>query len=492
MHDATLCIPRHSPGALGSQPTADKAVRAAVDRRHRLRNRIVPLCIIALGPVLLYLFRSRLVIGDGATYAATIHSGDLVERSIHIGYYALGWVVHHLLAPLGLPLDASLILLNVLAAPAAVAVSWILFRALGVPRVTASLAAVVLLFTGCMLWQGTTAEIYAVQLVLVLASYVAFLRGFAVLSGVLFGVAMTVSMTTLFASAFFVWHMGAHGVRREHWVTVAVAVLLFGAVLAAVWDEYFFGTRGLLIAGAERPYGWATIAYNVYALVKNCHVLVPFAAVGLWSMVRTNVRLAWLLGAAVLGHAPAIAGMREDGVFLLTAFPFVALAAAFGIVTVWGWRHRISRAVVPAALALYACTSVWIWLEAPDHRSREVLMGLLEKSQPGDVVITDWDYGEALRFYDAALPAARIERLVDVDSRPEAEFRSALSAEGSVYIVDDYSPKRLSRLLLTSELDARKERFSLIARLRRVDPALAIDEVASAPRGPTVYRVRGR
>jgi hypothetical protein len=455
------------------------------------RPDVAPYALAAIGFVLFVAARSRLVIGDAATYADTILSGHLLERTIHLGYYVLGAGFAGLVAPLGIALDHALILLDALCMAVAVVVSWHLLVRLGATPREASLAAFVLLFSGNVLMQGTIAEIYAPQLLLTVGSYLLFVNNRPAWAGVLHGVAMTLSPTSLFVAGFYAWDAWRKREWRSLAVTAAVSVVIFGLMMAFTWREYLFGVRGFLTAGSEQPYSVGTVGYQVYALVKNFHWALPFLAVGLWIWLRERRALAGLLALSTLFHLPAIFGTTTDGVFLLALYPFIALAVAHGFERVAGrFKSAAGRTALAAVLGLYAVTNAFVWLEPPGAEYRRMVLDLTGRDYTdSSAVVVGWDYGEALRFYAAhegrpEVPTIRPDRI------PMHEVVQSLDPILEPMLVDQYYPRRLSRLLHSADaLEERRRRYSLVEQVRAAAPWFSADPVGGVTNGPTIYRL---
>src|SRR5262245_7742984 len=157
--------------------------------------------------------RSHLLLGDAAVYARTIETRHFSERSIHLLYYLVGWLFLQITKPLHLPADTALIAMSSILMTVALWLSWRLSRALDQDARTSRLALFILLFAGVVIQQGTEAEVYSLQLVLTLASYLAYLRNRPVLAGLALGLATLTTPLGVLAVGFFV----AELIRTRQW-----------------------------------------------------------------------------------------------------------------------------------------------------------------------------------------------------------------------------------------------------------------------------------
>jgi len=438
-------------------------------------------------------WRSHYILGDAAFYALSIAHGRFDERSIHVAYYVLGWLTHRLLRPFGVHLDEALLLLSAAAATACVLLAWRFARALGRGALTAFAVALILMFSGNLLDQGTSAEIYGIELALVLASYVLYLANRPFVSGLVFGVAMLVSPLSALAGGFFVWDL----MRRRHWkpfaLAVAAGVCVYVPVLAWCWRDYFFGVRGLLRVGPHRDFGPGTVVYNVFALAKNFHWSLLFALPGMIAQWRHARSALGLTALTLLFHLPVFVGMREDGVFMLSAYPLLALLVADGAVAWLPPTRPPGRFLLPLIAVLYVATASVLWLRPPSQAYRQGLLALLGRAGREAVIIAPWHHAVALDFYHLdygakGTPVApRLwEQYVTADT-----LRHLLSARSDVYLVETYYPNPIvERFMSGAQRERRWREHALLPRMQGLVAGLSADTVQDGARAPLVYRLR--
>ena len=488
MSTAPLFPPRQRPSLRFARATP-RPPRAGAPSR-------TPVAAVALASAaalaLFLCFRARAIVGDAAVYAGTIADARFFVRSIHFGYYVVGWIAQRLLSPWNVPLDQGVILLNAALTPAAVFLAWRFTRALGEPRRVAAAAALVLLFSGNVLAQGTNAEIYSLELVCVLASWTLFLRRRVVAAGLVFGYALLVTPLAACAAGLFLWEAWRTRRPRAAALTLGIAAAVLGVLLAFCWREYFFGTRGLFAIGPKRSFGFDTLAYNAVALVKNFHWALPFAGVGVVTLARARDARLGLLAVTMLFHLPVLLGMREDGVFLLSAYPVFVLAMVWGAFAVADALPTPGRRLLLGGLAaVYVATGAWVWLEAPTAVWREELIALARGARQGTAVVASWPYKVALEYYGRGAPAGARPELLESERLSAGQLRRALAQHPRVYLVEKFYPTRSVRSLFPAErLEQRRGAMSLLATVRRMVPGVEATPVMARQGGLRIYRLQ--
>lgn len=448
-----------------------------------LRQLAVPLAILGL----LHIWRAHAIVADAAVYAQTIEDGRFFERSIHVLYYACGWLAHVVLGRFGMATDEALVLFNAVLITSAVLLARTLYLRLGIDRRLADVAVLTLLFSGNVIVAGTGAEIHALQLVCILGSCLLFHSRRVTASAVVFAAAVLVSPLSVFAAGFHVWLAWRERRPGDLARVAVIGCALVGAVLIWCWRDYFFGIRGLLSVGLERKIGLGTAVYNVAALFKNFHWLIPFAPIGLWALRRSG--MASLVTIVLLMHAPLFFSMREDGVFMIVAYPFLALAMAAGLFEVAGRLRRNGRVLPGAVVAAYVLTGAYTWLDPPSERFRSSIDEFL-RDCPGDAtVIASWGHAAALEFY-AGLSGTELPAIHRTESMTDDDLRRRIGAGGDVFLVEKYYPSRVPRSLFPpGELHRRHEANALLARARRAVPGVRHTTMIHQPGGLTVYRL---
>jgi hypothetical protein len=324
-----------------------------------------------------------------------------------------------------------------------------------------------------------------------MAAAVLFVERRAVASGLACGAALLVTPLAAFGAWPLVWDAGRRRALRPLVVTAVVAGLVWGVVVALCWRDYFYGTRGLFTVGPRRDFGWGTVAYNLAALAKNLHLLLPFVAVGIAAWWARRDAKAWLVPLALACSGLAFAGMREQGVFMIAAYPALSLAAARGVVVVMGRLPARARPASIAALgALYVALAATIWLEVPSGNYRADLRGFLDRAPARAVLVTSWDHAMAIGFYARQWGVAHPPLVVQEDNLTAPGLATLLRLEPAVFALEKLYPSRVVRWLLPPRRLARRiERLSLIGHLVRLSPGLRAIPISRHLGGPDFYRL---
>jgi hypothetical protein len=434
-----------------------------------------------------FLARARFLLGDAAAYAHQIETGDFHERTLHLFYYLAGWVVVRLATLLHVPADTALIGFSGVMMTVSLGLAWALFRELGEDERTARWGIFAMLFAGVVIQQGTEAEVYALQVALSLGSYLLYLRGRAVWAGVLLGLATLTTPLGVLIVGFF----AAEAVRTRNWkrfVVLGIAgSLVFLPVLAVVWRDYFYGTRGLL-ADTRVTQTSDKGVDNAVALAKNFHFMLPFLVAGLVVAWRRHRRWIWLLGGLLLFHTLAILTVTENGVFLLPIYPVFAAIIALGIVAGLN-RRGLVRTLTMVSLVLYVALALLIWLQPYDQKIREGMLAGLRRVPPGSTIVSSWSYCMTLEYYGGAprdtIAASR--QFLWHERHPR--IVQALRSGAPVYLMESHSQTRAVRWLYTPAMQrAHYEQYALEPRLAR-EFGVTATPFFSQPGGPVFYRL---
>lgn len=433
-----------------------------------------------------YFTRARFLHGDAAVYAHQIETGDFGERTLHLFYYLVGWVVLQVTKPLGLPADTALIFFSGVLMTAALWLSWHLDRALGEDGRTSAWALFVLLFAGVVIQQGTEAEVYALQLVLSLASYLSYVKGRPVWAGIFLGLATLTTPLGVLAVGFFV----AEAIRtrqiRPFIVMGVVGALTYLPVLALVWRDYFYGTRGLMV-DTNVVQTSAKGIDNAVAIVKNFHFMLPFLAAGLVITWRRRPLWIGLLAGLLVLHIIAILTVTENGVFLLPIYPVFAAIIARGVVA--GLDHPRTRVLTGVALALYTATSLLIWLQPYDQKIRQGMLAGLRQTPPGSTVITSWSYAMTLGYYAGPPRDTLLASRQLLWPEQHARIEEALHAGRPVFLMESHEDTRAVRWLYPpAEQRKHYDHHALMPRLKRTLGVEATTFFATRG-GPVFYRL---
>src|SRR5262245_36245633 len=452
-----------------------------------------PLLLAGFAALVFFLLRQRVIVGDAAAYALTIDSGNLVERSIHLGYYVALFALDRMLGPLGVPLDGLMVLANVAFMSATLALCWIWFEQRGAPRVEAGLATLLLLLTGNVLFQGSHAEMYALQILLLVGSWLAFDRDRPVLAGVLFGWAMWVSPISACSCGPILYRGVRAGHRRNLAVTVAMSAAVFGIGLAFIWHEYMFGTRGLISAGGEQGFGPRIIAHNTLWVIKNFQWMGLFVPFGVWASSRRKDDLNSLAAVTVGLHLPLFLGMRADGVFIMPAYPVIAWLAARGMLAVArDLRPPVARAAGAGVLALIVATTWFLFIEPDPPKMRQQVNEFLRDVPPDAAVVAEWNFAQALRYYHRADGITNpLPPIVEAEYLSSRRLREAVERHSNVYVIEQFYPPRDLRLLMHLPRAARwYEARSLVGEVQRLMPGVVLTPLLPYDDQPAIYELR--
>jgi Glycosyltransferase family 87 len=455
------------------------------------RESATPPWMMALVAVLVLAFffftRARFLLGDAAAYAHQIETGDFNQRSLHLFYYVLGWLFVHATRPLGIPTDTALISLSGILMTIVLGLSWRLFHELGEDDRTAAWGVFAMLFAGVVIQQGTEAEVYAPQLVLTLGSYLLYLRRRPAWAGLLLGLATLTTPLGVLIVGFF----AAEALRTRRWkpfvILGVVGSLTFLPVLAVVWRDYFYGTRGLL--SDTRVSQSSDKAFdNAVALLKNLHFMLPFLVAGLVVAWRRRRQWIWLLAGLLVCHVLAILTVTENGVFLLPIYPVFAGIIAMGIVAGLGARGAI-RALTIVSLALYTGLSLLIWIQPYDQKIRDGMLAGLRRVPPGSSILTSWSYAMTLEYYGGPPRDTLSSSRGFLWHERHPLVVQVLHSGAPVYLMEANSETRAVRWLYTPAMRREHyERFALEPRMQREFGVVATPYF-SQPGGPMFYRL---
>lgn len=220
------------PSAPLSEPTRPRPAFFAWTRRHR--RHLVP-AILAVAFLLLYglLVEDVLLTGDSAVYNQQIERHELGIRTAHIGYFLLG-----LPATLVSPLSTDLTMNYVMAL---LACGTLLLLYAMIRDVTGSLG-----LAPMFLLHAVNSHYLMPQTFAVTASYFAWRRERALLSGALFPWALLITPTSALALPGYL--IGRVGVRK----TISFGLAWAPAYALVVWflrHDLLWGPRGVFASG---------------------------------------------------------------------------------------------------------------------------------------------------------------------------------------------------------------------------------------------------
>jgi len=133
---------------------------------------------------------------NGDTYAYAYSITNLIGGPYHRGYDAIGYLIYSALNPFGIEPLQILTAMSVVSGGAAVAEIFLLSIEFNPSTSRALLTAATLLFNGCFWLFAEHGEVYVPQLAFELAALLAVMRGYTLLSSLLFIVAVSITPTS--------------------------------------------------------------------------------------------------------------------------------------------------------------------------------------------------------------------------------------------------------------------------------------------------------
>ena len=326
------------------------------DRWIALQVGVITSFFLLLCGLLGYLATGSIPAGDGVVYLDQVLEGNLRERTLHLGYL---FQLAGLAALVG---DAAAPLLSALWAAAAWIAAWWGAGALiededPVRGRLLALAAPAFLAALIPFWEHALfAEVYGPAATALLWAAALRLRGRAIPSAVMVGVAVTLhpgSLAWLPAVALI-------GARRGRFA--AIALLLPAAWVAAHFGDYVLGSRGVL-ASLDWPDPWRASQRAWRSLVWGASVTAALPLMGLLDR-RTRRQLLLPLTAGIA--IAVLSDWYRDVPAYLPALFLLALAAPVGV-------QAVARGSVARRRAVYAGVAVVLAFqlgEATSHQDR--------------------------------------------------------------------------------------------------------------------------
>ena len=221
--------------------------------------------------------------GDAALYAQQARHLDLAERTVHIGYYVLAAALT--LFQSQTP-DLVFNLLSALFGAATVGlIGYATARTTGRADLGV-LAGLSLCGSSTFLRQAVWAEVYVGQAFFFVLALWLVLATRPVLAGVSLAGSVLFSPSTL---------LGVPGLMmaRPRWRSIILLGLAGGgivlSVLAFVWQDYFFGPRGLFGAAPTAGGPKAAVIKEGFEVLYGVTSLLPFLAAGAWALLQDRL-----------------------------------------------------------------------------------------------------------------------------------------------------------------------------------------------------------
>lgn len=441
--------------------------------------------------------------GDATMYADYVLLGKFDELTLHIGYYAIVYAVHHTIgAVLGAPIEESMAWINVGAGALTLGVAYLLGRSFLGNRRDALLCALILAVCGRMLLNATSSEVYMTQTLFVLWSFYLFVRERIVAAGLVAALGLLVSPLSAFAYLFYPV-LDYQRAGRIRWAVLCrlagAALLLYLPYLIVYGHELLWGYRGLLGIRDFRVFNprgmlaeFPKFQFKHYSFLLLLLVPAIFAA-------RRHGKFLVLSLAVALPHLYIISKLvGEDNVFILNTDFF------FACWLVIGWRQleqwaAAGRWLAPiplvAHLGLLWLSGALFHFEAhkglPDELRATSHKYLVDHDS---VVVTDWNTLQALVFYGRPAPRSTIRldplaaRVFDTDNI--RRMNPGLLDARELYLIDPWEPGPLSLLLRSkASLDAQWRDNAIVS---RADRYLRLDCKQIERTSSRIYRCQKR
>jgi hypothetical protein len=355
------------------------------------------------------------------------------------------------------------VLFGALTLPVALALAWHFLR----DSRYALFAVVLFAVCGRVVSNATSGEIYMLQTLVVLSSFLIFVRGRINLAAIVAGLALYVSPLSVFAYFFF----PAYDWIREGRLRVAVmlrlgafALLVYTPFLIVHGYEMLFGVRGLLTI----PHNIPTLPVDVLTnfplfQFKTYTVLVLLALPLVWAWRRERALLI-VTAAVFIPHLYVISKLTtEDNVFILNTDLFFCCCLAAGARVLAANRLRLIR-LVPAALLvvhLGLMTASRTFFSFENHRGEAGEEGGIARryleGQDADL-ITDWSHAVTITYYGRPMLRGTVThdplyaQMVDATTRQPT---SRTPTAHDLYVLETWSPGELAKLLKSGAAIAR-------------------------------------
>jgi hypothetical protein len=423
-------------------------------------SRLAYFAVFLVGLVFFALNEDFSLTGDSALYADYARNAKFDEITVHYGYYRLLWAVDRTIgAWLHVPTNEMVAHLNVvfgaLTLPVALALAWHFLR----DSRYALFAVVLFAVCGRVVSNATSGEIYMLQTLVVLSSFLIFVRGRINLAAIVAGLALYVSPLSVFAYFFF----PAYDWIRERRLRVAV-MLRLGAIALLVYTpflivhgyEMLFGVRGLLAIPDSVPTLPLDVLTNFPLFqFKAYTVLVLLALPLVWAWRRERALLI-ITAAVFVPHLYVISKLTtEDNVFILNTDLFFCCCLAAGARVLAANRNALIR-VVPAALLvahLVLMTASRTFFSFESHRGEAADQGVIGRRYlegKDAALITDWSHTVTVAYYGRPMLRGPVTSDPLYGQMVDATTRDSISTTPiahDLYVLETWSPSGLARLL---------------------------------------------
>lgn len=391
--------------------------------------------------------------GDAPLYARQILSGDFSKRSVHVGYYVLGWLFTKIV-----PADPTyaLNLMSVLfaavsagvAASVAYTITGRLFAGVG--------AAATLVAPMVFLEQAVEAEVYVVQVCFFLLCVQMVLWDRPVLAGISFAAAFLVTPSTLLTVPFLVLLRPQRRFVMRFGLSALVIVM---AVLAPLYRDFFWGSRGLLGATAA-SLGLGPGLTKEASELWGFGFLLAFILFGLGALAKSSACRPLLLAIGVLWLCPFLFGEKfTDVPVQLPLYAMLAVVAGIGLSRALSVTRPL-RGARQIVVALFTISVAFSWLSAyprllmrADYCQgyRQSIESMAAEMRPGDVAVAPFVVAVLADYYlwreDAGVSVVQSQSVAQdgrargIDARLQTAVAQASLSSVAVWIPTPVDPK---------------------------------------------------
>jgi len=279
--------------------------------------------------------------GDATEGLYQIIQLDLYHRAPFVAYHFLGILFTQGLSKIGI---SYIIALNIMSSFfGAIGASFTYKFAkhfLGNTK-NALLATSFTVFSGTYWFFSEIGDSYIVHTAFLIISLVMFLEKKFVFSGITYGVALLVYPEVGLVAPFYPIIAYYYGYSFTNFLkTVASAAIIYLPPVFILFEEYFWGRMGILVAimvnsvAAKTSQDILHLLKGIYHLIRSLHIALPFMILGLYICLRRNRLFAFLTLVLVPIHLYInITNPEPLASYSLSIYPFFGILRAVGLTT---------------------------------------------------------------------------------------------------------------------------------------------------------------
>ncbi len=218
---------------------------------------------------------NALINGDAAVYVQQMEEQNFSPRSIHLGYYLLGYLA---IKALPLPSDHAVNILNGFLGALSVALMYLMAYTIIGTHTTAILASVFLLTNSIFVINSVYAEVYVPRTFFLLTATYFWLLNRPLITATSLAFSFLISPSSIFALPLFVAIRPRWKPLLKFGITILMIVII---ALLPRYNDYLFGGRGLLRATGE-PVALRMATDKEYREVyEGFFLYIPFILAGI-------------------------------------------------------------------------------------------------------------------------------------------------------------------------------------------------------------------